>query len=77
MAYDLDDGEHWLDALSRRQIAAQKKLLMRLNRAELRVLADHYKMPASLVRWCFEPHDYRHGGKEEICEEIAQIMVGE
>jgi hypothetical protein len=62
--------EHQLEC---QVIDAQKKLLMRLNKAELLVLAKHYAIK--------HPEDYtaarewQFGGKEELAGEIAAKMV--
>jgi hypothetical protein len=67
------DEAHWLVQIELAGIAKQKMLLMRLNKADLLVLAKHYKiaMPEIFV----EPHEYKHGGKEELCLEIAEKML--
>jgi len=54
-------------------IDAQKKFLMRLNKAELLVLAKHYaiKHPADYTA----PRDWQFGGKDELAGMIAEKMV--
>ncbi len=54
-------------------IEAQKRLLMRLNKQELIVLAKHYKIAD--VHFYTEPGEWAHGGKEELAGEIAEKMT--
>jgi len=62
--------EHQLEC---QLIDAQKKLLMRLNKAELLVLAKHYaiKHPEDYTA----PRDWKFGGKEDLAGLIAEKMV--
>lgn len=57
----------------RRAINQQKRLLMKLNRAELIVLARHFGIKN--IEFYIEPRDWKFGGKEELAGEIAEIMV--
>jgi len=62
-----------MDEADRTAIAKQKALLMRLNRAELVVLANHYGIKN--VTDYTAPHDWKFGGKEELACEIAEHMI--
>ena len=62
------------DQAERRVIDKQKWLLMRLNKADLLVLAKHYKI--AHPEHYTAPHDWKFGGKEELCGELAEKMVG-
>ncbi len=78
MPTDQEFQEWWfrtLDEADRTAIAQQRRLLMRLNRAELVVLANHYGIKN--VTDYTAPHDWKFGGKEELAGEIAERMTGQ
>ena len=64
-----------MDEADRRALAQQKTLLMRLSRAELVVLANHYGIKN--VTDYTAPHDWKFGGKEELAGEVAEHMIEE
>ena len=66
---DLDAFERMCMELDHRRIEKQKKLLMRLNKAELFVLAKHYKLKPE-----YFTDGWQGGGKAELCLEIAELM---
>jgi gentisate 1,2-dioxygenase len=70
-----EDFMRWLDDANRLALDRQKALLMKLNKGELVVLANHFKIkhPEDYTA----PHHWKYGGKEELAGEIAEIMVGE
>jgi len=61
------------DRIEREAIEKQKRLLMRLNRAELLCLAKHYEIKNP--HYYADPGDWKYGGKESLAEEIAERMV--
>jgi hypothetical protein len=61
------------DRIEREAIDRQKRLLMKLNRADLLCLAKHYEIKDA--HYYAEPGDWRFGGKEELAGEIAERMM--
>jgi hypothetical protein len=76
---DIDDFERMERAAEHAAIKRQVALLRRLNRKELFTLAKHYAgLGYSELRYCEAYTDgWAAGGKEELCFEIAAVMVGE
>jgi len=56
-----------------RLVTAQIEKLKKLNKAELFVLAKHFK----ITHYEDFAENWSRYGKDELCEEIAQIMVGD
>jgi len=56
-------------------VLKQSALLQRLNKAEILCLARHFKLKNP--EWYAEAGDWKYGGKIDLCNEIAEIMVGD
>jgi len=69
----IDKILEWIDDCDRAEIAHQKRLIMRLNKAEILCLAKHYKIKDT--RFYTAPGDWKFGGKEELAGEIAERML--
>lgn len=68
-----DNFDAWIGRAERTALDRQKRLLMKLKKAELLVLARHFEIKDT--QFYVEPGDWQHGGKEELAGEIAERMA--
>jgi hypothetical protein len=69
---EIDREIEILDNLDRFLAERQRKLLMKLNKRDLKILAMHYQIPNLQV---YFDDGWMHGGKEELCREIVSAMM--